>query len=369
MRTDTPVSRDIVKTTLAVLFIGMLITACFWILRPFLTSIVWATMIVVATWPILQWFQARLRHSRGLAVVVMTVLILMVVIVPFLLAVATIIGKADDIALRVKALAGFRLPPLPEWVGSIPLAGKKIAQAWQHFMTLSQEDLAGQLAPHARTAVGWFVAQAGSVAMMLLQFFLTVIISAILYAKGETASTGVFKFAQRLAGQHGEEAVVLAGKAVRGVALGIVVTAIIQSFIGGIGLAVVGVPAAGLLTAVMFILCLAQIGPGLVLIPAVIWLYWAHGAVWGTVLLVFTVVAAGVDNFIRPFLIKKGADLPLVMIIAGVIGGLIAFGIIGLFIGPVVLAVTYTLLKVWVSHSDGKEAAGNEPGEIQREGE
>ena len=183
-----------------------------------------------------------------------------------------------------------------------------------------------------------------------------VIISAILYAKGETASTGVLKFARRLAGQHGEEAVVLAAKAVRGVALGIVVTAIIQSFIGGIGLAVVGVPAAALLTAVMFILCLAQVGPGLVLIPAVIWLYWAHGALWGTVLLAFTVVAATVDNFIRPFLIKKGADLSLILIITGVIGGLIAFGIIGLFIGPVVLAVTYTLLKVWVSHNDRGEA-------------
>ncbi len=117
-----------------------------------------------------------------------------------------------------------------------------------------------------------------------------------------------------------------------------------------------GVPAAALLTAVMFILCLAQIGPGLVLIPVVIWLYWAHGALWGTVLLVFTVVAATIDNFIRPVLIKKGADLSLVLIIAGVIGGLIAFGIIGLFIGPVVLAVTYTLLKVWVSHDDRGEA-------------
>ncbi len=356
MRVDAPVTRDITKTTLAVLFIGMLITACFWILRPFLTSIVWATMIVVATWPILLWFQSRLRDSRGLAVAVMTVLILMVVIVPFLLAVVTIIGKADDIAYKVKTLADFRLPPLPEWVGNIPLAGKKIAGIWQHFMTLSREELAGQLTPYARTAVGWFVAQAGSVAMMMLQFFLTVIISAILYAKGETASTGVFKFARRLAGQHGEEAVVLAAKAVRGVALGIVVTAIIQSFIGGIGLAVVGVPAAALLTAVMFILCLAQIGPALVLIPAVIWLYWAHGALWGTVLLVFTVVATGVDNFIRPFLIKKGADLSLILIITGVIGGLIAFGIIGLFIGPVVLAVTYTLLKVWVSHNDSGEA-------------
>ncbi len=351
----TPAARDITGTVLAVLFIGLLITASFWILQPFLTSIVWATMIVVATWPILLWIEARLRNRRGLAVAVMTVLILMVVIVPFLLAVATIIEKADDIADRVNALATFRPPPPPEWVGKIPLAGQRIADSWQHITTLRKEELAAQLTPLARKAVGWFAAQAGSVALIVLQFFFVVIISAILYAKGETTAAGVRKFARRLAGQNGEEAVLLAAKAVRGVALGIVVTALIQSAIGGIGLVVAGVPVAVLLTAVMFILCLAQIGPGVVLIPAVIWLYWAHGGFWGTLLLAFTVIAVTVDNFIRPVLIRKGADLPLVLILAGVIGGLIAFGIIGLFIGPVVLAVTHTLLKAWLSHSDHAE--------------
>jgi len=356
MDANTPDTRDITRTTLAVLFIGMLITASFWILRPFLTSIVWATMIVIATGPILLWLQARLKNRRGLAVAVMTVLILMVIIVPFLLAVLTIIEKSGDVVNRVKGLATLSLPPPPEWVGKIPLAGQKIVSIWQHLATLSQEELAARLIPYARTAAGWFVAQAGSFAMIMVQFFLTVIISAILYAKGETVGAGVRKFARRLAGQHGEEAVILAGKAVRGVALGIVVTAIIQSFIGGIGLAVTGVPAAALLTAVMFMLCLAQVGPALVLIPAVIWLYWAHGALWGTVLLVFTIIAATIDNFIRPVLIRRGAELSLVLIFGGVIGGVITFGIIGLFIGPVVLAVTYTLLKAWVSHNDRTEA-------------
>jgi predicted PurR-regulated permease PerM len=345
--------------TLAVLFIGMLIMASFWILRPFLTSIVWATMIVVATWPILMWLQARLRNSRALAVAVMTALILLVVVVPFLLAVATIIENADDIAHRAKALAAFRLPPPPEWLGKIPLAGQKIADAWQHLVTLRQEELVTQLTPFARQALGWFVTQAGSVAMMVLQFLLVVIISAILYAKGEAAAAGVRKFSRRLAGQNGEEAAVLAAKAVRGVALGIVLTAFIQSSIGAIGLVLTGVPAAVLLVAVMFMLCLAQIGPGLVLIPAVIWMYWAHGGFWGTLLLAFTVIAVTADNFIRPVLIRKGVDLSLILIIAGVIGGLIAFGIIGLFIGPVVLAVAYTLLKAWVARDDEEEATAD----------
>jgi predicted PurR-regulated permease PerM len=191
----------------------------------------------------------------------------------------------------------------------------------------------------------------------MLQFLLTTIIAAIMYAKGEMIRSGFLSFARRLAGQRGEDAAVLAAKAIRGVALGVVLTAIIQAALGGIGLAVTGVPAASLLTAVMFMLCLAQVGPGLVLIPAVIWLYWRDGALWGTILLVFSVLAVTIDNFVRPVLIKKGADLPLLMIFAGVIGGLIAFGIIGLFIGPVVLAVTYTLLKAWVSGSAQVEDA------------
>jgi predicted PurR-regulated permease PerM len=205
------------------------------------------------------------------------------------------------------------------------------------------------LAPYARKALGWFLAQAGSFGLMMLNFLLTVIIAGIMYAQGEIAAAGILSFARRLAGEHGEKVAFLAAKAVRGVALGIVLTALIQTALGGIGLVVTGVPAAALLTAVTFMLCLAQVGPALVLVPAVIWLYTNGGALWGTVLLVFTVVALTVDNIIRPLFIKRGAQLPLIMVFSGVIGGLIAFGIVGLFIGPVVLAVTYTLLKAWVS--------------------
>jgi predicted PurR-regulated permease PerM len=189
--------------------------------------------------------------------------------------------------------------------------------------------------------------------MIIVQFLLTVIISAIFYTNGETAASGIIQFARRLGGHHGEEVAVLAAKAVRGVALGVVGTALIQSLLGGIGLAVVGVPAVTVLTAVMFILCIAQLGPALVLIPAVVWLYWGDQATWGTVLFVWSLFVGTIDNVLRPFLIKKGADLPLLLIFAGVIGGLISFGIAGLFIGPVVLAVSYRLLSVWVN---GEEA-------------
>jgi predicted PurR-regulated permease PerM len=133
------------------------------------------------------------------------------------------------------------------------------------------------------------------------------------------------------------------------VALGVVVTALVQTVLAGVGLAMAGVPFAAVLTAVILLLCIAQLGPVLVLAPAVIWLFWTDATGWGTALLIWTVIVGMLDNVLRPMLIRKGADLPLLLIFAGVIGGLIAFGIIGLFVGPVVLAVSYTLLKEWMN--------------------
>jgi predicted PurR-regulated permease PerM len=162
---------------------------------------------------------------------------------------------------------------------------------------------------------------------------------------------------RRLADDRGESSVVLAGQAIRAVALGVVVTAVVQSTLAGIGLAVAGVPYAAVLTAIALILCIAQLGPTLVLAPAVGWLYWTGDPVWGTVLLVWTILVGSMDNFLRPFLIKRGADLPLLLIFVGVIGGLISMGIIGLFVGPTVLAVTYRLLESWVADVDRTQSA------------
>ena len=160
------------------------------------------------------------------------------------------------------------------------------------------------------------------------------------------------RFGQRLAGAHGEHSVRLAAQAIRGVALGVVVTALVQSVLGGIGLAVAGVPLAGILTAVMLMFCLAQLGPTLVLLPACIYLYWIDAHAWAIVLFVWTVFVGTLDNFLRPYLIKKGADLPLLLIFAGVIGGLLTMGMIGIFVGPVVLAVAYMLFEAWIAETD-----------------
>ena len=206
--------------------------------------------------------------------------------------------------------------------------------------------------PYARIIGVWLVGLAGSVAKLLVQFLLIVAIAAFLYARGEGAAEFVRRFAYRLAGERGERSVGLAGRAIRGVALGVIVTALVQAALAGLGLAVAGIPFAALLSAVIVLLALAQLGPFPVLVPAVIWLYWKGDPVWATVLLVWTLVVGSIDNVLRPLLIRKGADLPLALIFVGVIGGLVGFGFIGIFVGPVVLAVTYTLLVDWVQSGE-----------------
>ncbi|HXV10934.1 MAG TPA: AI-2E family transporter YdiK [Burkholderiales bacterium] len=351
-----PPSRDLARITLAVLVIGLMIVACLWILQPFLGATIWATMIVVATWPMMLGVQARLGGRRWAAVTVMTVVMLLVLVVPIVVAVATIVDHADELVAWAKAVAASGIPTPPQWVQQVPLVGEKIAKEWQLLAATPAADLVARATPYARQAVQWFAARAGGFGLMMLQFLLIVIITAILYSMGETAVRGVRRFARRLADERGESSVVLAGQAIRAVALGVVVTAVVQSTFAGIGLAVAGIPYATVLTAIIFILCIAQLGPILILAPAVGWLYWTGDPVWGTVLLVWTVIVGSMDNVLRPILIKRGADLPLLLIFVGVIGGLISMGIIGLFVGPTVLAVTYRLLESWISDIDQPRA-------------
>jgi len=339
---------DLARTTLGVFFIGALTAATFWILRPFLPAVIWAIMIVVATWPLMLELESRLRGRRTVAALIMTAAMLLIFIVPFALALGTIVERADQIAAWIKSLADFTMPPPPEWLSRVPLAGSTLAKWWYHLSAAGPEELTARLAPYLRKVLGWFVSKAGGFGVMFVHFLLTLIIAAILFVQGETAAAGIRRFAWRIAGTRGENAVVLASQAIRAVALGVIVTAVVQSTLAGIGLAVAGIPFATLLTALIFGLAIAQIGPGPVLLPVVIWLYWQGHAVTGTVFLVWSLFVGSLDNFLRPMLIKRGANLPLLLIFAGVIGGLIAFGIIGLFVGPVVLAVTYTLLSAWV---------------------
>jgi predicted PurR-regulated permease PerM len=345
-------NRDLAQTVLAVIFLGLLIALSLWVLAPFLPALIWATMVVVATWPILIALQRRLRGRRWAAAAILTTLMLLLLIVPFVAAIGALVGNSEQIAAWISGLQHATLPPPPGWVDGIPFAGERIAGKWAEFHA-SPDKLAAIVVPHAQQFATWLLAQFGSIGMMLVHFLLVVVGCALLYVMGESAALGVRRFAQRLAGVRGVNAVTLAGQAIRGVAMGVVVTAIVQSLAAGVGLWIAGIPFAALLTGVIFLLGVAQLGPILVMLPAVAWLFWSDQTGMGTFLLVWTIVVGALDNFLRPVLIRRGADLPLLLIFAGVIGGLISFGLVGVFVGPVVLAVTYTLLDAWISDKLG----------------
>ncbi len=342
---------DLTRTVLAVLLIGILTGASFYILRPFLLAIIWAAMIVVATWPMMLRLQQVLRR-RALAVAIMSGAMVLVFVVPLVLAIQTVVDNTDTIKGWIGTVATAPIPPPPEWLARVPLIGAKIAEGWANIADAGKENLVARVAPYAAQTAQWLAGALGGVGVLAFQFVLTVIIAVVMYTQGETARASLTKFGRRLAGDRGEGVVVLAGQSIRAVALGVVVTALAQTLLAGLGLYVAGIPFAGLLTGVILLLCIAQIGPILVLAPAVVWLFWTDQTAWGTALLIWTVGVGAMDNILRPLLIRRGADLPMLLIFAGVIGGLIAFGIVGLFVGPVVLAVTYTLLKEWMNERD-----------------
>lgn len=341
--------RDLPRTTFAILFLGGLIAASLWIVKPFLPALIWAAMIVIATWPVLRALQRRLWGRRWLAVSVMTLALLLAFVVPLALAVATVVANAGAIFAWTKSLAALQWPALPDWVSSLPVVGQPIAEAWREVAAAGWSEVARRVSPYADDALRWLATQTGSVGLIAAQLLLTVVLAAVLYADGESAAARLQRFGSRLAGARGAAAVHLAGKAVRAVALGVVVTALVQALAGGLGLLVADVPFAGVLTALMFVLAVAQIGAVPVLVCAAVWLYWSDQVGAAVALLVWSVVVGTLDNVLRPVLIRQGADLPLLLIFAGVIGGIIGFGLIGIFVGPVVLAVAYTLLEDWMN--------------------
>lgn len=350
------IRRDLTRNTLAIFFVVGLAGLSLWVLRPFLAAGVWAAMIVVATWPAFLVLEARLGGRRLLAIALMTLAMLLLLVLPLWLAIDTIAGNVDALSAAADYLIANGLPPLPNWLAELPLVGGTLAALWAQLAAGGTDGLIAQVTPYAADTGKWALAQVGGLGGMLVQFLLIVTIAAIMYSGGEPAARLVRRFGRRLAGVRGENSVILAGQAIRGVALGVGVTALVQTVLGGVGLAVAGVPFAALLSALMLMLCIAQIGPVLILLPAAGWLFWSGDTGWAIFLVVWSVIVGSLDNFLRPALIRRGADLPLLLIFAGVIGGMLSFGLIGIFVGPVVLAITWTLLQAWIADALGDDS-------------
>jgi predicted PurR-regulated permease PerM len=342
-------SFDLARVMFGIIFISVLLIAGFWVVQPFILGFSWAGMVVIATWPLMLKIQDLLWGKRSLAVVVMTLLLLLVFIIPFGLLINSIADTAPQVSAWASTSKDQLEVPQLLWVEKIPFVGEYLFSSWQTLTADGGKSLLAKVQPYAGQTASWFLAQAVHIGHFMVHGTLMIVFSALLYYKGEAVSASIQHFALRLSPSKGVVVTTLAEQAIRAVALGIVVTALTQSILGGIGLAVSGIHYATLLTVVMFICCLAQLGPLPILIPAVVWLYWSGDNTWATILLVWSCIVGTLDNFIRPVLIRMGADLPFLLILSGVIGGMLAFGLIGLFIGPVVLAVGYRLLSAWVN--------------------
>jgi len=360
--------RDVAQVLLSVLFLAIMIIACLWIVQPFILGFAWAGTVVIATWPLFLRLERLLFGRRALAVLVMTLLLVLLFVIPVALLVNSLVDGSGPLISSITS-GDMTLPTL-DWLNDIPLIGDKLYAGWHNLLDMGGSAIMAKVRPYigathnlldmggsaimakVRPYIGatttWFVGTAAHLGRFVVHCVLMLLFSALLYWRGEQVALGVRHFATRLASARGDAAMLLAAQAVRAVALGVVVTALVQSVLGGIGLALAGVPYATLFTVLMLLTCLMQLGPLLVLVPAIVWLYWSGDTTWGTVLLVWSCVVGTMDNVIRPILIRMGADLPLILILSGVIGGLIAFGMIGLFIGPVLLAVSWRLFSAWV---------------------
>jgi predicted PurR-regulated permease PerM len=339
---------DLIATLLGLAFVGGLIVSAFWILRPFVAAAIWAVMIVVATWPLMLRLELHM-HSRPLAILCMIILLLLVFVIPTILAVTTVVANAAEIAAEFRALTTFHLPSPPSWLDGLPFVGSKLSSAWRDAGTAGLEGIWARFSPYAGSLTAWFVARAGNVGSLAVQFLLTLVLAGALYTRGEKALSAALRLSHRLGGARGEELLQLASQAIRGVAVGVGLTAVIQAVLGGLGLLIAGVPFAGFLTSLMFLFCISQIGALVVLLPATVWVFWTGHPGWGSFLIVWSVAISVVDTFLRPILVRRNADLPLLLIFGGVVGGLVAFGLVGIFVGPVVLAVAYTLLFAWIA--------------------
>ncbi|WP_454674157.1 AI-2E family transporter [Achromobacter pestifer] len=249
---------DLARILLLIVILSALMVGSLYVLRPFLPGLIWATTIVVATWPVLLAIQQRLGGRRWAATGMMLLILLFVIVLPLYQVIATLAEHSGTIMAAVKSLPDYALLAPPGWVRAIPVAGPRIAQEWQALSDAGAGGLLARLEPYLTIAAHWLLSHAAIVGVFVMHMLITIVIAGILYSQGEAAAGLVKRFSNRLAGQRGLAAIHLAGAAIRAVALGIVVTAVVQSALGGIGLWIAGVPAAGILTALMVMLCLGR---------------------------------------------------------------------------------------------------------------
>lgn len=329
--------------------IGLIFILLWWtydIIRPFIMPIVWGGIIAIAAMPLVRWLENKLGGKRALAVTLFTLLGILVLVVPLALLVKSIIGPIENFADAVHE-GTLQIPGPTDQIAGIPLIGEKLYQSWN----LAATNLAlflDTVEPQLKELTVTMLSMLGGSLGTVLMFLVALLIAAGFMVAAE-GSTGVSeKVAQRVFGEGGTEWAVMGAATVRSVLQGVVGVALIQSLLVAIGLFAIGMPAAGVWTMVVLVLAIAQLPPIIVLIPIIIYVFSYAETTPAVIFAVWSVIAGGSDTFLKPMLMGRGLDIPMPIILIGAIGGMIAAGIVGLFVGAVVLAVWYKLFQAWI---------------------
>jgi predicted PurR-regulated permease PerM len=325
----------------------LLIAWCFQIVRPFITPIVWGAIIAIAAYPGYQWLQARLGERRKLAATLFTLVLLIVVIAPTVMLSGTLVETVKPLAVNLSE-GSLTIPPPPETIKSWPVIGENLYSFWL-LASHNIEAALQKIGPQIKVVGTWLLTTAAGAGFGILQFVFAIIIAGVLMPQASGAYRAAQALSTRLAGAQQTDLVDLVEKTVRSVASGILGVALIQSLLAGLGFMVAGVPAAGFWALLCLLLSVAQIGITLILIPVIIYLFNTADMVTAVGFLIWSIPVGLIDNILKPILLARGVKTPMVIIFMGAIGGFLASGIIGLFVGAVVLALSYEIFLLWLN--------------------
>jgi predicted PurR-regulated permease PerM len=326
----------------------LLVAACFLILRPFLSLITWGIIIAISVYPSYRKLQQALRDRGVLSSVVITILLLAFLVIPVVLLAGTLVGGIQTLAAHLKAGTPV-IPPPPASIETWPVIGAPLKSVW----SLASTNMATALrsfAPQVKVVVAGLLSASAGIGLTVLQFAFSMVVAGILLANAQAATGAAHSFANRVFGDRGTEFERLASATIRSVATGILGVALIQSLLAALGFLVAGLPGAGLWATVFLIAAVLQVGT-LILIPAVIYMFAISSVTKAVIFMLWCLIVALLDNVLKPLLLGRGVAVPIAVVFLGAIGGFLALGIIGLFVGAIVLSVGYELFIAWLDRA------------------
>ncbi|HYX21087.1 MAG TPA: AI-2E family transporter [Thermoanaerobaculia bacterium] len=328
--------------------IVLLLVGCYLVVRPFLTAFLWGAILSLSTRGLFEKLRVLVGGRRRLAATLAGLTIAAVLFVPITAFAARLAGGTRNVVDRVRGMLAGGLREPPAWLASVPIVGGAANAKWQAWAA-DPELLRRDLRPLVGPAKDFLVAAAGGVGAGILEFALAVVIAGFLYVRGAEVARAVDRVALRLGGETGRRQVAVVRSTVRGVFRGLLGTCAVQAVLAMIGFWIAGVPGVFVLGMATFFLSVIPMGPALLWLPAALWLGANDSTGHAIFLAIWSiVVVGGAENVVRPILIGKGVDAPMALIFLGVVGGILAFGFLGLFIGPTLLAVAYNLVQEWM---------------------